>query len=78
MGLVTESQLKSIEKRISTIESQMGGVMYDMREVARSEITAGGTVVDVSQMQYGLYTALCIDTVDIWKQNRIKIGRAHV
>ena len=72
MGLVTESQLKSIEKRISTIESQMGGVMYDMREVARSEITAGGTVVDVSQMQYGLYTALCIDTVDIWKQNRIR------
>jgi hypothetical protein len=72
MSLVTCNQLKAVENRIKTIESQMGGMIYDMREVVRGEITANGTVIDQSQMQYGLYTGLCIDTVDIWKQNRIR------
>ena len=65
-------RLLAIEKKVEKLNNQLGNMVYDMREVARSEITAGSTVIDVSQMQYGLYTALCIDTLDIWKQNRIR------
>ena len=65
-------RLLAIEKKVDKLNNQLGNMVYDMREVARSEITAGSTVIDVSQMQYGLYTALCIDTLDIWKQNRIR------
>ena len=72
MGLVTSKDLAELKNRLATIENQMGGMKYDMRDVARNEITQNATVTDQSQMQYGLYTALCIDTIDIWKQNRIR------
>lgn len=72
MGLATSKEVEDLKNRISTIESQMGGLRYDVRDVVRAEIVQNATVIDQSQMQYGLYTALCIDTVDIWKQNRIR------
>ena len=43
----------------------MGGMTYDMREVVRNEIMMNSDVVEQSQTQFGLYTGLCVDTIDI-------------
>ena len=72
MGFVSSSDFSSLKKRLETIENQMGGMTYDMREVVRNEIMMNADVVEQSQTQFGLYTGLCVDTIDIWKQNRIR------
>ena len=72
MGFVSDSDFSSLKKRLETIENQMGGMTYDMREVVRNEIMMNADVVEQSQTQFGLYTGLCVDTIDIWKQNRIR------
>ena len=72
MGFVSDSDFSALKKRLETIENQMGGMTYDMREVVRNEIMMNSDVVEQSQTQFGLYTGLCVDTIDIWKQNRIR------
>jgi hypothetical protein len=72
MTFVSHKDFQSLKKKVDTIVNQMGGLNYDMRQVVRAEILSNSKVIDQSQMQYGLYTALCVDTLDIWKQNRIR------
>lgn len=72
MAFVSHKDFQSLKKKVDTIVNQMGGLNYDMRQVVRAEILSNSKVIDQSQMQYGLYTALCVDTLDIWKQNRIR------
>jgi hypothetical protein len=72
MGIVHENELEILKRRIETIENRFGNINYELKGVVKSELTAGMTVIQASQMQYGLYTAMCVDTIDIWKQNRIR------
>ena len=72
MSFVSCKDFDALKKKVDTMVNLMGGLDYDMREVVRAEIVANSKVVDQSQMQFGLYTALCVDTLDIWKQNRIR------
>lgn len=72
MAFAPKEEFESLKKKVDTIINQMGGINYDMRQVVRAEILSNSKVVDQSQMQYGIYTALCVDTLDIWKQNRIR------
>lgn len=72
MSLVHHKELVALSRRIASIESRIGGMNYDMREIVRAELVENSNVVEQAQMQFGLYTALCVDTIDIWKQNRVR------
>jgi Type VI secretion system/phage-baseplate injector OB domain len=72
MSLVQQNQIDLIERRIASLENMMGGVGYAMKSVAHQELVANSKSVEQSEMQFGMYTALCVDTIDIWKQNRIR------
>lgn len=72
MAVAFEKDIKNLEGRLSAIENRFGGINYEMKSVVTNEISDRSRVVEQSQMQYGLYTALCMETVDIWKQNRIR------
>lgn len=61
-----------MEERLRAIEQRFGSMLYDMRGVVQSELKDRMVVHQQSENQFGLYTALCIDTIDIWKQNRIR------
>lgn len=64
--------LKQIDQRIQAIENRIGGMGYEMKSLVKGELVANGRVVEQAEMQFGLYTALCVETIDIWKQNRIR------
>lgn len=72
MTLATKTDLKHLDQRICDIENRFGGINYEMKSVVNAEMADRGNVIEQSQMQFGLYTALCVDTIDIWKQNRIR------
>lgn len=72
MGIANQEYVELLERRIASLENRIGGVSYDMKAVARAELVSNSSVVEQSEMQFGLYTGLCIETIDIWKQNRIR------
>ena len=72
MGLVQESEFHELERRLKSIENRLGGMRYETQSVVRAEITDNSDLIDQSVTQFGLYMGLCIETVDIWKQHRIR------
>lgn len=72
MSLARQDQLDLLERRLQSLENKIGGVSYDMKAVARQELVANSAVVEQAETQFGMYTALCIDTLDAWKQNKIR------
>lgn len=72
MSIVKQEDLEKLMLRVTSLENRLGNVNYEMKGVVKSELVANAVVVEQPQMQFGLYTALCIDTIDIWKQNRVR------
>ena len=72
MSIASQEQVKVLERRIISLEQQLGGLGYSVKTIARQEMSAASRVVEQAESMFGLYTALCIDTIDIWKQNRIR------
>ena len=72
MSIASQEQVKLLERRIISLEQQLGGLGYSVKSIARQEMSAASRVVEQAESMFGLYTALCIDTIDIWKQNRIR------
>lgn len=64
--------LRNIENRLRAVESRFGSMNYDMRSVVQSEFKSRMVIGQQSESQYGCYTALCVETIDVWKQNRIR------
>lgn len=71
MGIVSEEEFKKLQLKIENLESRLLGHFNDTSRMLNQ--TADNTrLVEQSLVQFGLYTALCVQTIDIWKQNRIK------
>jgi hypothetical protein len=64
--------LKLIDQRITSIENAIGGLGYEMKSIAKGEIIQNTNAISQAEVQFGLYTALCVETIDVWKQNRIR------
>lgn len=67
-----KSQIEELKRRIKSLENILGGIDGYVGAIAKSELTSNAITADQSTIQYGLYTALCVETVDVWKQNRIR------
>lgn len=72
MSLAQQHEIQSLKKRLETLENRLGGVAYDMRSFVKGEIKSNTTVIEQAEAQFGMYTALCVYTIDEWKQNRIR------
>jgi len=72
MSLAQQEEVNSLKSRIESLENRLGNVNYEMKGVVKSELVASASVLEPNQMQFGLYTALCLETIDFWKQNRVR------
>jgi hypothetical protein len=71
MPIVQQEDLDKLIKRVTSLENRLGNINYEMKGVVKSALVASASIVEAPQMQFGLYTGLCLETIDIWKQNRI-------
>lgn len=69
---MTSKELSNLENRIKVIENRFGNMAYDMRGVVQSELKDNFTTPSQAETQFGLYFGLVIETIDVWKQNRIR------
>ncbi len=64
--------INTLDQRLKTVEARFKEMGYSMKRLVQSAIKKRFKVDLQSETQYGMHTALCIDTIDPWKQNRIR------
>lgn len=64
--------IPDINDRLSKIEALLGSD-FDRDKIARTEGQDGAKKLKQNSAAFGIYTALCVDTLDIYKQNRVRI-----
>lgn len=72
MAITSKKELMSLNQRVGQIENMLGGIEYQMKSVVKAELVNNSSILQKSHNQFGLFTALCVTTLDPWKQNRIK------
>lgn len=70
MGL--KEDVKYLEERLANIEGKFENLNTDSRRVVQSELKKSWIIPAQSESQFGLFTALVVDTVDPLKQNRVR------
>lgn len=63
-------RLSSLERQLMSLRSQVGSVEYSNRAIARSDQRSRTS--DTKETQFGVMIGLCISTIDVWKQNRVR------
>ena len=65
-------EINNIDDRLKTLESRFAELGYDMTSIAQSEYKKKWKILPQSQALYGVFTALCVDTIDPLKQNKVR------
>ena len=65
-------QVFSIDQRLKVLEERFYELGYNMTGLVQSETKKRWKIPAQSETNFGLFTALCIDTIDPWKQNRVR------
>ena len=63
-------KIAMLERRIESLQLQLGDVDYSTKAISRSD--QQNKSPDTKDMFFGVMVGLVIETIDIWKQNRIK------
>jgi hypothetical protein len=64
--------IADLDIRLRKIEALLGSD-FTKEKIARTRSQDGGKKLKQSSSAFGIYTALCVDTIDIYKQNRVRI-----
>jgi len=66
------SIIQDHDERIRNIEKSFEGLGYQAKQLVSSEFKKRTHNIAQTQTYFGVYTALCIDTIDPYKQGRIR------
>lgn len=65
-------KIDDIENRIKVLEGRFAEFGYGMAGLVQSEVKKRWKIPAQSETNFGLFLALCVDTIDPWKQNRVR------
>ena len=65
-------KIEEQEQRLKKLESRFSELGYDMTALVQSEFKKKWKIPSQFETHYGMLTALCIDTIDPWKQNKVR------
>ena len=65
-------QLNTLNQRLRTLENRFFELGVDMTAIVQSEYKKRWKILPQSQTLFGMFTALCVDTVDPLKQNKVR------
>jgi hypothetical protein len=64
--------MSNLTDRLSSLEQRFSDVGFDMKTFVKSEVAKKWKVEPQASTMFGLSFALCVDTIDPWKQNRVR------
>ena len=65
-----QEKIDLLERKLHALENQIGNVDFNTQALARSD--QQNKFPDTKDMFFGMIVGLVIETIDIWKQNRIR------
>lgn len=65
-------QVEDLNNRLRVIEERLSVLGFDMKDLVSSEVKRSWRYEPQMTSMFGMVTALCINTEDPWKQNRIQ------
>lgn len=65
-------QIYQLETGLSKVKAVVSSSRYDMAKVATTTLNDRIHMVSQAEQMFGMYTALCVETKDVWKQNRVR------
>lgn len=65
-------QIQNLKNRIRKLESLLNNMQFNTKGVVQSELRDSFPIPSQAEMQFGVYTGLVVETIDIWKQNRVR------
>lgn len=72
IGMTLPQQISNISDRLKEIEERFSDLGYDTKSLVTSEVRKKWKVEAQATSMFGVSTALCVDTADPWKQNRVR------
>ena len=64
--------VQGLDGRLRAVEDRFFEMGFDMKQIAQTEVKKRWKIQPQAETFFGLYTALCIDTLDVWKQGRVR------
>ncbi|NBT57205.1 hypothetical protein EBT16_00315 [bacterium] len=64
--------MQILEQRLAQVEERFSEMGYAVVGLVKSEIKSDWKVPAQQETIYGMHTAICIDTIDPWKQGRVR------
>lgn len=65
-------QVGNLDERLAQIEARFSELGYNMRTFVQSEIKTSWKIPTQDERMFGMHTAICIETIDPWKQNKVR------
>jgi hypothetical protein len=75
MGYVNLSlpeMIQTMEQRLAQVEERFSEMGYGIKNLVQSQLSTNWHTPSQEETIYGMHTAICIDTVDIYKQGRVR------
>ena len=61
-----------VEQRLAQIEERFSEMGYGLKSMGQSQISTNWHTPAQEETIYGMHTAICVDTIDIYKQGRVR------
>lgn len=65
-------KVSMLDQRVAQIEERFSELGYNMKTFVQTEIKTKWKIPAQQETIYGMHTAFCIDTIDPWKQHRVR------
>lgn len=67
-----QDELLSLQERLRSVEERLSESGYDTKRIVKSEIKKRWQIQPQAETMFGLFLSLVVDTVDPYKQNRVR------
>ena len=72
VNLSLPDKIDNMSQRIFQLESRFSDMGYDVRNLVQTEIKSSWRNPPQSEAINSLHTAICMETIDPWKQGRVR------
>lgn len=67
-----QDAVQIFDQRIAQMEERMSAMGYGIKTLVQSELATNWHTPAQAETIYGMHTAVCIDTIDVYKQGRVR------
>ena len=72
VNLSMPDKIDNMNQRLAQVENRFSDMGYDLRNIVQSEIKTSWRIPAQAETITPLHTAICIETIDPWKQGRVR------